>query len=109
MAYRDDHGEALEAPTAEGRLEVTLGPNRATLTVGERTLVVADRVATLTEVKKRRSYKLEHRLVVARGFPREDVGIWLEDATHAMRRIFGVEPVELLHPDGLAALRKLDA
>jgi hypothetical protein len=108
MAYRDDHGDALEAPTAEGPLEVTLGPNRATLTIGERTLLVADRVATLTEGKKKRSFKIEQRLVIARGFPREDVGLWIAEDARAMR-IFGVEPVELLHADGLPALRRLDA
>ncbi len=107
MAYRDDHGDALEAPTAEGPLRATLGPNRATLTVGERRLLVADGVATLTEGKKQRSFKLAQRLVIARGFPREDVGVWIEEDARALR-IFGVEPVELLHPDGLAALRKLD-
>lgn len=115
MAYRgDDAGDALEAPTAEGLLKVVLGPNRVDLSVAQRSLHVADRVATLVEHKKqkharRASVKVAGNLVVARGFPREDVGIWVElPADHAMQRIFGVEPVSLLEGDGLGALGRLD-
>ncbi|HEY5948634.1 MAG TPA: hypothetical protein VIV40_24245 [Kofleriaceae bacterium] len=140
MAYRgDDAGDALEAPTAEGILKVMLGPNRVDLAVAQRTLHIADRVATIVEHKKQKqerrgSVKIAGNLVVARGFPREDIGIWIEripvhkpdkkakrdkaeprreDDTPApelpsMQRIFGVEPVSLLERDGLGALGRLD-
>jgi hypothetical protein len=84
MAYRgDDAGDALEAPTAEGVLKVVLGPNRVDLSVGHRSLHIADRVATLVEHKKKKeerrgSVKIVGNLVVARGFPREDIGVWIE-------------------------------
>jgi hypothetical protein len=129
MAYRgDDAGDVLEAPTAEGLLEVMLGPNGAELSVAQRSLHVADRLATLIEHKKQKaerhgSVKIAGNLVVARGFPREDLGIWLEcvfepkrsrraeaagDVTPGMQRIFGVAPVSLLEQEGLGALSRLD-
>jgi hypothetical protein len=84
MAYRgDDAGDALEAPTHEGILKVVLGPNRVDLSVAQRSLHILDRLATLVEHKKQKqerrgSVKIAGNLVVARGFPREDVGIWIE-------------------------------
>lgn len=129
MAYRgDDAGDALEAPTAEGIVKVSLGPNRLSISVAQRSLVVADRLATFVEHKKQKeerrgSVKIAGNLVVARGFPREDVGIWIErlpetrdarkperesDPQPAMQRIFGLQPVNLLERDGLGALGRLD-
>jgi hypothetical protein len=102
-------------------LKVSLGPNRTDLSVALRSLHIADRVATLVEHKKQKqerrgSVKIAGNLVVARGFPREDVGLWIErmpekkgdDARPSMQRIFGVEPVSLLERDGLGALARLD-
>jgi hypothetical protein len=112
MAYRDDDGDALEAPTADGPLKVTLGVTRVELAVADRRLAIADRTATVVTGKKRQSLRFGRRLVVARSFPHEDLGIWIElddDGAPAMRRIFGVQPLSLLDPDGLAALRKLDS
>ncbi|NVB77148.1 MAG: hypothetical protein HOV81_02030 [Kofleriaceae bacterium] len=119
MAYRgEDAGDALEAPTAEGVLKVVLGPNRVDLSVGPRSLHIADRIATVVEQKRqkqerRASVKLSGTLVVARGWPREAFGLWVElpdtGATRApMQRMFGVEPADLLEGDGLTALAKLD-
>jgi hypothetical protein len=129
MAYRgDDAGDALEAPTAEGVLKVSLGPNRVDLVVAHKTLHIADRLATLIEHRKQKqerrgSVKILGNLVVARGFPREDVGLWIEqidepkksrkaeargDLMPGMQRIFGVEPVSLFERDGLGALGRLD-
>jgi hypothetical protein len=132
MAYRgDDAGDALEAPTNEGILRVVLGPNRVDLAVAQRSLHILDRVATLVEHKKQKqerrgSVKIVGNLVVARGFPREDVGIWIEHVADkpdnrkrksadraakpmpSMQRIFGVAPVSLLERDGLGALGRLE-
>lgn len=142
MAYRGqdaaDHGSA---PTAGGALEITLGANRISLSAAGRSLHLVDRVATVTEVAgdgkkpRRRSYTVLG-LVLARGFPREDLGLWIEAAQDAvvrpgrllaraprsaqgqattapvrsaLRRIFGVSPVSLLEPEGLSSLGKLDA
>ena len=109
MAYRgDDTRDALVAPTADGELRIELGPRLVALTVGDRTLQIAGRFATMIEGRKRESIALDGRVVVARDVPREDLGIWMEVPT-GMRRIFGVEPVPLLDPAGLPALQRLDA
>lgn len=84
MAYRgEDAGDALEAPTAEGLLRISLGPNRADLAVAHRSLHIVERIVTLVEHKKQKherrgSIRITGNLVVARGFPREDLGIWIE-------------------------------
>jgi len=120
VAYRDDAGDTLEAPTSEGTLRAELAPHALKLTVGSRTLHVADKFATVIEHHKkhaakdrRTSLKIEGCLVVARDVPHEDVGVWIEvepgqGARAGMRRIFGVEPVNLLEPGGLSALAALD-
>jgi hypothetical protein len=120
VAYRDDAGDALEAPTADGTLSADLGPHAIKLSVGSRTLHVADRFATVIEHHKKRaskdrrvSLKIEGSLVIARDVPHEDLGVWIEvdpkvPARVGMRRIFGVEPVSLMEPGGLTALASLD-
>lgn len=119
MAYRDDSGDAIEAPTGDGTLRAELGPRSVKLQVALRTLQISERFAMVTEHHKktkakdrRTSLKIEGRLVVARDVPHEDFGVWIEldpDTPRAgMRRIFGVEPVSLLDPDGLVALASLD-
>lgn len=120
MAYRDDAGDALEAPTSEGTLRAELAPHAIKLTVASRTLHVADKFATIIDHHKkhaardkRTSLKIEGALVVARDVPHEDLGVWMEiepdaGARAGMRRIFGVEPVSLMEPTGLVALAALD-
>jgi hypothetical protein len=110
VAYRDDAGDQLEAPTAEGKLRVELAPRAIKLTVASRTLHIVDKLATVVEhgrKDRRVSFKIDARLTIARDVPREDLGIWIE-LPGGMRRIFGVEPVPLLEPDGLSALAALD-
>ena len=109
MAYRDDSGDVLEAPTAKGTLHVELAPRAIQLTVAARTLYVVDKVATLVEhrrTQRRASFKVE-QLALARDVPHEDLGIWIA-LPGGMKRVFGVEPVNLLEPGGLAALAALD-
>ncbi|HTL39113.1 MAG TPA: hypothetical protein VL326_38550 [Kofleriaceae bacterium] len=126
MAYRgDDSGDALEAPTADGILKATLGPNRLDMVLGTRTLHIADGVATLVEQKKqkldrRASHKIVGPIAIVRGWPRESFGIWIElveqtpkgkkkrDEPAPMQRIFGVEPPSLWEFAGLVALGRLD-
>lgn len=120
MAYRDDAGDTLEAPTSEGMLRAELTPRAVKLAVGSRTLHVADQFATVIDHHKkhaakdrRTSLKIEGYLVVARDVPHEDLGVWIEvdpgkGAQAGMRRIFGVEPLSLMEPAGLAALASLD-
>lgn len=120
MAYRDDAGDALEAPTSEGILRAELAPHAVKLTVANRTLHIADKFATVIDHHKkhaardrRTSLKIEGYLVVARDVPHEDLGVWIEvdpstSGRAGMRRIFGVEPVSLMEPSGLDDLAGLD-
>lgn len=112
MPYRgDESGAHVEAPTAEGPLRLELAPRRITLTLGEKTLQITDQLLTLTEAKKQESLRIHGKLLVARDVPHEDLGVWVEllDGQPGMRRVFGVEPLSLMEPAGLAALQKLDA
>lgn len=119
VAYRDDAGDACEAPTAEGTLRAELAGGAVRLAVTGRSLHVTDRFATLTEHHKkqpakdrRTSIALAGRLVVARDALREGIGVWIEvepgTPRAGFRRSFGVEPLSLLEPGGLDALAALD-
>lgn len=119
MAYRDDSGDAIEAPTADGTLRAELAPRSVKLQVALRTLQISERFAIVVEhhkktksKDKRMSLEIAGRLFVARDVPHEDFGVWIEldpDTPRAgMRRIFGVEPVSLLDEHGLVALASLD-
>ena len=110
MAYRDDAGHKMEAPTAEGTLQIEVGPRAVKVSVAARSLHVVEKTVTLFDHRRRdrrTSYKLDGNLVIARDVPHEDLGIWIE-LPGGMRRIFGVEPVSLLELDGLPALALLD-
>ena len=118
MAYRGDGtGNVLEAKTAEGVLRLALAPASIVLTLGARTLQLGDKFATLIEEKRKRSAQSQlardGKLFVARGVPREDLGVWLElvekDKPAGIRRIFGARPPDLFADDGLHALNRLDA
>jgi hypothetical protein len=116
MAYRgDDAALVLEAPTSTGPLRLELAPRQITLSVPGKTLQITDQLVTLGDAKKQESLRITGRLVVARDVPHEDLGVWIEasdkeaDKPPGMRRIFGVEPVSLFDPGGLAALQRLDA
>ena len=119
MAYRDDAGAAAEAPTADGVLRAELAPRHVKLVIAGRSLDITEEFAAVVDHHRRQpardrraSYRLTGRLIVARDVPREGFGIWVEiepgGAHPGMRRIFGVEPVNLLEPTGLAALAALD-
>jgi hypothetical protein len=119
VAYRADRADVCEAPTAEGVLHAEVGPRHVKLAVGRRSLDVAGAFATVVEHRRKRaardrraSFRIDGRLVVARGAPREGMGVWVEldtgGAGAGFRRIFGVEPDSLLEAHGLAALAALD-
>ena len=120
MAYRgDDAGDVLEARTGEGLLRLTTGPTTVTLSVGTHTLQLGERFATLVEDGRKKSTQTQlardGKLYIARGVPRDDLGVWLElpeddkGAPAGIRRIFGVTPLRLFSDDSLQALKGLDA
>jgi len=54
VGYRGEPaGEALEAPTAAGPLRLTIDPKVIRLSVGDRTVLLADEIATLVEHGKK--------------------------------------------------------
>jgi hypothetical protein len=119
VAYRDDASDACEAPTADGVLRAELAPRHVKLAVANRSLEIVEAFATMVEHHKkhpakdqRASIRITGRLLVARDVPRDGMGVWVEldpGGAHAgFRRIFGVDPVNLLEPSGLAGLAALD-
>ena len=119
VAYRDDAGDVGEAPTAEGTLRVEFVPRPIRLKVANRSIEISDAFITIIEHHrkhaardKRTSIRIDGRVIVARDVPREGVGVWVEVEARGpragLRRIFGVEPINLLEPDGLGALGALD-
>ena len=119
VAYRDDAADACEAPTAEGTLRVEFAPRHVRLSVASRSIEISDAFVTIIEhhrkhaaKDKRSSLRIAGRVIVARGVPREDMGVWVEVEPQGpragIRRIFGVEPMSLLEPAGLAALATFD-
>ncbi|HEY0195109.1 MAG TPA: hypothetical protein VGC42_28540 [Kofleriaceae bacterium] len=119
MAYRDDAGDACEAPTAQGVMRAELAPRHVKLAVAHRSLEIVNDFVTLVEHGKQRaakdrrtSIRIAGRLVVARDVPKDGLGVWIElepgGPRAGFRRIFGVEPRSTLEPAGLAALAALD-
>jgi len=124
MAYRgEDAGDTLEAQTADGPLSVSLGPNRLSLAVGARSLHLAERVATVTEVTGKKQKKTKRTsfavagILFGRGYPRDDIGLWIEarddvsktQPRNSLRRIFGISPISLMDPEGLRSLARLES
>jgi len=119
VAYRDDDADVCEAPTAEGTLRVELAPRHVRLAVANRSIEISDAFVTIVEhhrkhaaKDKRTSIRIAGRVIVARDVPREGVGVWVEVDVEGpragIRRVFGVEPINLLEPAGLPALAALD-
>jgi hypothetical protein len=112
--YRADAGaEVLEAPVRQGLLRLEVAPRHATLVVGDQHVVVAEEFVTLTELQRKkprkRSLRLgEQRLVMARSVPLEELGLWYERSPGIVRRIFGIQPLELVDDAALRAWRALD-
>lgn len=112
MAYRDGDATALRANTADGTLALAIAPDHLALTVGTKTLQLNDKFATLIDEGRKKtaqaSLSREGKLWVARGVPREDLGIWIE-LPDGVRRIFGVAAPTALTDEAIAALPRLDA
>jgi hypothetical protein len=114
MPYReDDAQDELEAPTSEGLLRVVLAPGRIDLAVGRTQLHLAEDAVELVEEvgrnkRQRRTRFAVDGIAIARGMPREDLGVWVT-VEGSVQRVFGVQPLDLLAEDGLPALARLDA
>lgn len=117
--YRDATAtEVLEAPTRDGLARLEVGPRHILLQVGEHTkLSVTEGFVTLSRRPRRRrrrqgkprSLRLEgSRLMAARSFPSEELGIWHEGEPGMVERLLGIRPPELLDDQALAAWHDMD-
>ena len=105
-------GELLTSPTSRGVLSLEVAPRHVALRLADLQLAIADGTLILSRAVRRGVRRvvspIRGRVVVARGLPREAVGLWHEAAPGQVERVFGVEPRDLITDDGLAALRQLD-
>lgn len=115
--YREaDATEILEVPAREGRVRLELGPRSFRVQVGERLeLTVAEDFATLIKVSRRRRRKKQRsirlgqaRLLLARGVPTNDIGIWHEPSPGLVERLVGMRPPELLDNEAMGAWHLVD-
>lgn len=115
--YREaDASESFEVDAREGRARLELGPRWFRLGMGERlALSVAEDFATVVKTNKRRrrkqrSLRLGHemRLLLARGVPTNDIGIWYEGAPGVAERLIGLRPPELLDDAAMRAWQVVD-
>ncbi|WP_428264982.1 hypothetical protein [Haliangium sp.] len=109
--------EVLEAPAREGLARLELGPRFFRLSVGERlSLAVNERFATLIRVPRRRRRREKKRsigldggrLIMARGVPTDDIGLWHEPQPGLVERLVGLRPPELLDEAALGAWQSVD-
>lgn len=105
-------GELLTAPALAGTLSLEVAPRHVALRLADLQLAITDGTLILSRAVRRGVRRVVKpivgRLVVARGLPREALGLWHEVRPDEVERVFGVEPRALITDDGLAALRQLD-
>lgn len=114
--YREaDASERFEVAAREGLARLELGPHWFRLDMGERlVLSVAEDFATLVKMQRRRRRKQrslrlgEARLLMARGVPTNDIGIWYVGATGVAERLIGLRPPELLDDAAMRAWHVVD-
>jgi hypothetical protein len=115
--YREaDANEILEVSAREGQVRLELGPRHFRLDVGERLkLSVAEDFATVIKIqsrrrRKQRSLRLgqQARLLMARGVPTNDIGLWYETRAGEVERVVGIRPPELLDDDAMRAWHVVD-
>jgi hypothetical protein len=111
MPYRADaHIEPVVAATFAGALKLELLPGQVRVSSASTTLTVLPREVMVTNHKKPNQVltrPLIGQLVMARGVPRGELAVWMENRK-GMIRVFDAVPRGLLEDDGLAALRSLD-
>ena len=119
MAYRVEAEDRIEAPCADGAVRAELGPRYVRLAVGARAIEITDAFVAVVAHHprdpardRRTSWPTAGRVIAARDTAHDGLGLWLElepsTARAGVRRVFGVQPVSLLEPAGLAAQAALD-
>jgi hypothetical protein len=114
--YRDaDSSERFEVSAREGQARLDLGPRWFRLDMGERLMLsVAEDFATLVKTQRRRRRKQrslrlnEARLLMARGVPTNDIGIWHVGMAGEAERLIGLRPPELLDDAAMRAWQVVD-
>jgi hypothetical protein len=114
--YRDaDASERFEVSAREGQARLDLGPHWFRLDMGARLMLsVAENFATLVKTQRRRRRKQrslrlgEARLLMARGVPTNDIGIWYVESSGEAERLIGLRPPELLDDEAMRAWQVVD-
>jgi hypothetical protein len=114
--YRDaDASERFEVSAREGQARLDLGPRWFRLDMGERLMLsVAEDFATLVKTQRRRRRKQrslrlgDARLLMARGVPTNDIGIWYVGSSGEAERLIGLRPPELLDEAAMRAWQVVD-
>jgi len=105
-------GELLTAPALSGTLSLEVAPRHVALRLAEVQLAITEGTIIVSRALRRGARRVVQpivgRLVVARGLPREALGLWHETRPGEVERVFGVEPRALVSDDSLVALRQLD-
>lgn len=104
----------MEAPTRDGPVRLEVGPTHLLLEVGgDVKLAVTAGFVTMSRGqgrrRKPRSVRLAGaRLLAARSYPTDEIGIWYEGSPGVVNRLLGLRPPELLDDEALAAWHALD-
>ena len=105
-------GELLTSPTRGGTLSLEVAPRHVALRLADLQLAITDGTLILSRALRRGMRRVVQpivgRLVVARGLPREAIGLWHETRPGEVERVFGAEAHALINDDGMVALRQLD-
>ncbi len=107
--------DVTEARTRDGLVRLEVSPHQVSLQVGDRLrLEVQERRVSLHKLQRRRPKTrsivlgAQHRLLMARAQPTDDIGIWYQSHNDIVERLIGMRPYELLDEDAVAAWKTLE-
>ncbi|GAB4564953.1 MAG: hypothetical protein Tsb0020_15470 [Haliangiales bacterium] len=108
--------ETLEASTREGTVRLERDAHLIKLKIGERVTLSVTESSALLVTQKRRRRKPKQRsilldragLVMARGVPSDEIGVWCQQSRDVVERLVGIRPPELLDHDAMQAWQSVD-
>ena len=103
----------LEAETQIGVVRLVVAPQHTRLEVGSQIWTVANDHLTIITPTKRRPKKKSlllrgARLYVARGWPTNETGLWLEQRTGVVRRLLGLPPLAGISQETMSTWHDLE-
>ena len=108
--------ETLEATTREGTVRLERDAHLIKLKIGERVTLSVTESSALLVTQKRRRRKPKQRsilldragLIMARGVPSDEIGVWCQQSRDVVERLVGIRPPELLDHDAMQAWQSVD-